>query len=43
MPAETYMYLARVYEHLMRGIDYKIWADYIKTIIKENKLKNTIQ
>ena len=40
MPSETYKYLAQVYEHLMSGIDYKIWSEYIKAICKDNKLKN---
>lgn len=40
MPSESYKYLAQVYQHLMKGIDYKIWAEYIKAISKRNKLKN---
>jgi SAM-dependent methyltransferase len=40
MPSETYKHLAQVYKHLMRGIDYKIWAEYIQVISKDNRQKN---
>jgi ubiquinone/menaquinone biosynthesis C-methylase UbiE len=37
---ESYNHLAKFYSHLMRGIDYGIWADYISVLAKELKKKN---
>lgn len=40
MQTESYNHLAKFYSHLMRGIDYKIWADYIDVICREVNQKN---
>ncbi len=42
MQTESYNHLAKFYSHLMRGIDYKIWADYIDVICREVKQKNPL-
>ncbi len=40
MRFESYNHLAEFYAYLMKGIDYKIWADYINIISRETNKKN---
>jgi SAM-dependent methyltransferase len=40
MPAKNYSFVAQIYSHLMRSIDYKMWAKYIYDIIRFSKKKN---
>ncbi len=42
MPIESYNHLAKFYSHLMRGIDYGIWSDYINVLSRETNKKNPI-
>lgn len=40
MPAKNYSFVAQIYAHLMRSIDYKMWAKYIYDISRLGKKKN---
>ncbi len=41
MKRSNYNHLADIYEHLMKYIDYKDWAGYIKKIIEHLEIKNS--
>lgn len=40
MPSKNYSIIAQIYSHLMRSIDYKMWAKYIYDISRILKKKN---
>lgn len=40
MPDKDYSIVAQIYAHLMRSINYKMWAKYIYELSKINKKKN---
>lgn len=40
--AEPYRHIAAIYSHLMRGIDYKFWAEYIAMITHKHVKKDPL-
>ncbi|MEW6653918.1 MAG: class I SAM-dependent methyltransferase [Bacteroidota bacterium] len=40
MPVKNYSCVAKIYSHLMRSIDYKMWANYIYDLSRLNKKRN---
>lgn len=39
MPAQNYTYLSKIYSHLMRSIDYNVWAKFILFIAEKTNKK----